>query len=217
MGDFATSELFADGDLLNAQRLNNAFATLAAQISLITGRSQVTPATGDFLLAFDISGNVLIKCTAAALITANLGTSSTTAASGADGRFPASVTGIRKGAGAGGLDTPAALSDFVRAPNALTLVAGAATGDCTLYDKFTCTLIANAAITLTGIPDGGCVYLQTTQDGTGSRTLAFVTAGLTQTKLGGTAAPTAAAGSVDIFKLERFGTQLRITAYNAYA
>lgn len=217
MNEFATSEVFADGESVSAAILNNAFATLATQVGFVTAKSQIAPAGGDFVVFYDISGAVLGKCTLTQLITALLGTSATTATAGNDTRLPASVTGIRKSAGAGSTDTAAALSDFVHAPNALTLVTGAATGDCTLYDHFTCTLIANATITLTSIPDGGCVYLQTTQDGTGSRTLAFVTAGLTQTKLGGTAAPTAAAGSVDIFKLERFGTQVRITAYNAYA
>lgn len=216
MPDFQTSEVFGDGEVFNAQRTNNAFATLAAQIAFITGRALITPVGGDSVLFFDLSGNVLGKCTFTQLAVALQGLTSSTLASGSDSRFPATITGIRKGAGVGSLDTAAALSDFVRAPAILTLVTGAATGDCTLYDKFTCTLIANATITLTGIPDGGCVYLQTTQDGTGSRTLAFVTAGLTQTKLGGAAAPTAAAGSVDIFKLERFGTQLRITAYADY-
>lgn len=214
--DIATQEIFADGDIFNAQRANNSFSTAAIQIGFVTGKSLITPATGDFLVFYDISGNVLAKCTLASFINANAGIIAGTVAAGNDSRFPSTVTGIRKGAGVGSLDTVAALSDFVRAPAVLTLVTGAATGDCTLYDKFTCTLIANATITLTGIPDGGCVYLQTTQDGTGSRTLAFVTAGLTQTKLGGAAAPTAAAGSVDIFKLQRFGTQVRITAYNDY-
>ena len=47
-------------------------------------------------------------------ITVNYGTTSTTAAVGNDTRFPASVTGLRKSAGAGGTDTAAAAgTDYV--------------------------------------------------------------------------------------------------------
>lgn len=213
MADFATQENFGDGELFNAQRINNAFATLAAQIAFITGRSQVTPATGDFLILYDISGNVLIKSTLAAVMVANQGTSSTTVAAGNDGRFPASITGIRKGAGAGGLDTAAALSDFVYAPQALTLATGAATANCALHRVFTVTLDANAVITLTNVTDGDCIWLRVLQDGTGSRTLAFTTAGLTQESPGGMPTPTAAANSVDWWKIVRAGTVLLFVQY----
>lgn len=207
MADITAGKTWVDGETLNAAGLNAAFASAVIAASYITGKSTITPVGADYIPFFDSSGAVVGKCTLTSLITALIGLTSTTAAAGNDSRFPASVTGIRLGAGAGA-DTAAKPKDFVLAPTAGVPSAGAVTLNCANNNLFTVAFVANTTVTLTNVTDGDIVCAQITQDGTGSRLLTLAT---TQTLWYEGNTPyvlSTAATSVDFLFFKRVGNNL---------
>lgn len=173
MADLVSGVVFSDGESLTAARLNAAFGNAAIQKEFVSGKSQITPVAGDYLIFYDTSGAVLGKCLISALITAMQGQTASTLAAGNDARFAAAVTGLRLGAGAGA-DTAAKAKDLAFAPTVFVPSAGAATLNCALNNLFTGTFVANTALTLSNISDGDRICVQITQDGTGSRLLSLV-------------------------------------------
>lgn len=242
--DILPGEVFTDapnpGSEVSAARLNNFLAGAVIQKELISGKSTVSPSTSDLLMFYDVSGDILGKGTVSSVVGTvalsdqaagvasmrTLGTSSTSAAAGNDTRFPASVTGIRKGAGAGSADTAAVVSDYTQAPTVISLTAGAGSADASLNLKFTCALPANTTactITINNVPDGSKMYLVTTQGGTGASTLTLVlntgngTGALTQKRVGGAGAITNSTNAIDKISIERFGSDALIKYDLAYA
>lgn len=232
MADLSTLELFTDtvpDNAVNAARVNNAFATLRILPEFITSRGAVTPVGGDTIPFFDLSGTVIGKCTFQELFTAladpaagvagprTLGTSALKAAAGNDDRFPADVTGIRKGVGAGKNDVAATESDLPRTPNAIGNSGTGATIPCVSLLTHTITMTGNATLTITGLADGAIARVLATQDASGSRTITWVHAGLTFKYVGASAGPSTTALYVDLFTLHRIGTVVYVSVQLHYA
>lgn len=235
MSDIRSPETFLGGieGEVTAERLNNHVNGAQIQPEAISSKTDTTPVSTDLLLLYDTSAVALAKSTLALAVAAvypvdgaagvasarTLGTGAGQAVGGTDTRIPAPVTGVRKGAGVGSADTAANGADVESfAASVVSLTAGAGALNCAAQLNWEVTLNAAAVtLTLTNIPDGATVRIKTTQDATGGRTLAFVSAGLTQTKLGGTATVSSGANAVDLWYLEKWGTTLRIRVGNAYA
>lgn len=171
---------FTTGVPATAADLNNLVDAASILPGAVTEQTTITPATGDLLLAYDVSGSALGKFSVQDVIDVfptdaaagnkslrTLGTTATQAAAGNDTRFPSSVTGIRKGAGAGSTDAAAAPKDFIFTPNNLS---GSSTIDWDLADVFYDTLSANRTYTFTNVRAGRVIVLQLNQNG---HTVAF--------------------------------------------
>jgi hypothetical protein len=230
MADVTAGETFADtgaGAAVNATRLNNHVAGLVIIPAFFSGKSSATPLSGDYVLFLQNSSGQIRKATwstALGLValpavdpvagtagSRTLGTGAQQAAPGNDTRFPASVTGVRKGAGAGSTDTAAGPADLAFPLFSASLTAGVVSLNCALYDSFTVLLDANATVTLATVPDNGTILVMTQQDGTGGRTLSFTT---TQTKLWPNSTPisvTATAGAVDLWFFKRLGGNIFVS------
>ena len=215
MSDLLAGENFLPGEDVDAPRLMNAFNSAAIQSAFLTGKTIITPAGADSILFYDLSGTVLGKCTLTELITALLGSTSSTAAAGNDTRFPATVTGLRKSAGAGSTDVAAKGPDLAFTPSTATLSAGVQTLDCSLYSLFTISISANAVLTLANIPDGGTVTVRTTQ--VGGFTLSFTTAQTKKWPAGTPGVISAGAGAIDEWTFTRWGTDLDAQVVKAFA
>lgn len=220
MADIQIGETFTDttpDNAVTAARLNNAVSGAAILPGFITGKSSATPVGGDSLAFYDLSATGLAKCTWLELFAAlkdaaanlgsprTLGTGALTAAAGNDTRFPATVTGVVKRAGAGSTDIAAVPSDYTAAPTVGTLSAGAVTLNCALNLRFTVAVTANANITLTNIPDGSTVEVRTTQSG--GFTCVFTIASHTQKWVGGSVGVVSAgAAAIDLWRFRKYGT-----------
>jgi len=236
MSQISCPEIFTDagaGREVNAERLNNALGALTALPGLITEQASGTPAVADIILFKKVSTGVLSQSSFTALLAAlmptdpdaatagmrTLGTTSVKAAAGNDTRFPALVTGIRKGGGNGSTDTAADQADLP-----CVIRAGGNSGtaiplNCVDNLNHTVTMNDNATITLSNTIDGQIIRVKTVQDANGNRTVAFVgaTPTLTAIKEGGAAAASTAANAIDIWTLERWGTVLHVSVKKAYA
>jgi hypothetical protein len=84
----------------------DAWGTKTPPSGTVVGTSDTQTLTGKSIAASEVNSGVL------SISQIPTGTSSSTVAIGNDTRFPASVTGIRKGAGAGSTDTAASSSDI---------------------------------------------------------------------------------------------------------
>lgn len=235
MSDILSPETFADtgaNATVNAARLNNHVNGSTILPAFISGKASGTPVTGDSVVFFSASGASLLKCTLATILalgappadpvagtagSRTLGTGAQQAAPGNDTRFPATVTGLRKGAGVGSADTAGGPADLAFTPALFTLSAGAASLNCALYDTFSGVLSADATLTLATIPDGSTILVMTQQDGTGGRALTFTT---TQTKLWPNGTPivvTATAGAIDVWMFKRIGGNLFVSQLPNFA
>ena len=228
------------GNLVDDTRLDNAVNGAEILPGSISGRSQVTPATGDLLAFYDISGQLIGQNTLDTLVrlialsdqvaaTASmrtLGTASTAAAAGNDTRFVPTLTGVIKGAGAGSSWTTAVPSDYVLAPTVITLSVGAGSGNCALNTKFAVGLpntTTACTVTLNNIPDGAKIYLKVVQGASSASTLTLVCntgspgTTLTQTRLGGAGVVTASTNAIDIIEIQRWGAAAHVVFLNAFA
>ncbi len=244
MSDILAGEVFTDtgeGANVTAERLNNFLGGAAIQKEFVTGQSIATPATGDYLLLNDVSANGLARATIATVVATvaltdqaagvasmrTLSTTATSAAAGNDTRFPASVTGIRKGAGAGSADTAALTPDFAQAPTAIVLTVGVGAADCSLNTNFTCALptsITSCTITFNNVPNGAMIRLITTQGSSSASTSVTLvynsgngSGALTQKRAGGAGTVTNATNAIDKISALRAGSNMLLDFGNAYA
>lgn len=221
MADLSSPETWADSGAnaaVNAARLTNHVNGATILPAFISGKSTVSPASGDTAIFFQASSGNLVKATLSSILglvslpavdpvagtagSRTLGTGAQQAAPGNDTRFPASVTGIRKGAGAGSTDAAAVAADLVFAPLSPVNGGGVALS-CAVYDKFTVNLTNNTTITFSNIANGATILVQTIQDATGGRTLAWAT---TQTLIWPSSTPiavSAAANAKDLWEFKR--------------
>jgi hypothetical protein len=175
MAKLSKGTTFSDGSSANAAALNNLVDNATVLAGIITDWGAVTPDVADSILIYDSSAANLAKCTLANVISLipssavagtpalrALGAGSTDAAAGNDSRFPASVTGLRKGAGAGSSDTAAGPNDMRFASSNL----GTGTDiDWSLADIFYSTsLDANKTYTFSNVTDGRVIMLLVNQN-----------------------------------------------------
>lgn len=234
MPDVSTDEVFDDvspGNALNAARLNNALASIRILPAFITGKTGATPAGVDSIVFYDASGSALMKCTFAELMAAlgNPVSASTPAPRTIDGTagsaapyssLPASVIGIRYSTGAATTDVAASEarlpSDILDAGSS---GAGTVTLNCANYLKHKVTMTGNATFDLTNLVSnsGKVIRVRTVQDGTGSRTVAFSASGFTVIKVGGAAVASTAIGSIDLWRIQIWGSVLHVSVEKAFA
>ncbi len=246
MADIAPAEVFYDspnpGSEVTAARLNNFLGNAVINKEFVSGKSIIAPATGDYLPFYDVSGDGLGKATLQTLVQAVggdgtsaagvaalriLGTTSVQAAAGNDTRFPASVTGPRKGAGAGSADTAALKPDFAQAPSVVTgSGTGTASADCSVNTWWTYALPASTTgctLTFNNVPNGIDIRLVTTQGASSASTLTLVfnsgngSGTLTKLRLGGAGAITASTNAVDRIDGYRFGSTVQLEYKLAFA
>lgn len=226
MADLSSPETWADSganSAVNAARLTNYVNGATILPAFISGKSSVSPLSGDSIVFFQASSSNLVKSTLGTVLglvslpavdpvagtagSRTLGAGAQQAAPGNDTRFPASVTGLRKGGGVGSNDIAATPPDIAFTPTGAGF-AGAVTLNCAVSNIFFVTLNANATVTLSSVPDGGTVIVITQQDGTGGWTLAFAT---TQTKEWPNSTPiavSAAPGAKDMWMFVRINATL---------
>lgn len=115
---------FIDGGTGNAAELHELVDDATILPGIITQQASAPPANPDSFLFYQARSQTLASCTLSQLIAAfpvnqaanvaclrQLGTGATVAAAGNDPRFPAQITGIRKGHGTGA-DTAATAPDL---------------------------------------------------------------------------------------------------------
>jgi hypothetical protein len=171
MADLQKGHTFTEGSSGNTAADLNALVDSGTILpAFITGKSAVvTLEDVDLALVYDNSAAAMRKVTFANIVGSfpadaaagtaalrTLGTTSVKAAAGNDTRFPASVTGIRLGAGAGSADTAADVDDFTFAPVDLS---GVTVIDWSAGDVFTDDLSGNKTYTFSNQAEGRSIQI----------------------------------------------------------
>src|SRR5581483_974048 len=165
---------FSDGTSGNtAADLNNLVDAGTLLPGAITEQTQTPPSVNDYFIFVRTADGNLKKCsfqdiidrfptnaTAGVASLRSLGTSATNAAPGNDSRFPARITGIRKGNNTSP-DTAAVAGDFALPKN----LNGGTTIDWTQGNCFYDSLVRYQAYTLTGGTVGQTVRVQIKRNG----------------------------------------------------